>query len=68
MVGKSMETENRLLGMRWGELGVNANGDEISFCSDRNVLELHSGNNGTTWRNILNTTELNTLKCVFYVI
>lgn len=63
-----MKTENRLLGMRWEELGVNANGDEVSFCSDGNVLELHSGDSCTTWRNILNTTELNTLKCVFYVI
>lgn len=54
--------------MGLGGAGVNANGNEVSFCSDGNVLALHNGNSCTTWRIILKTTELNTFKCVFYVI
>ena len=40
----------------------------VSFWGDGNVLELHSGDGCTTWRNILKTTELYILKCAFYVV
>lgn len=40
----------------------------VSFWGDGNVLELHSGDDCTTWRNILKTTEPYILKCAFYVM
>lgn len=43
-----MKIENRLVaacqGMGSGELGMNANGDGVSFLGDGNVQGLHSGN------------------------
>ena len=55
-------------GWGWEELGVIAHGGEVSFWGDRNILQLHSGDDYTTWENILKTTEPYTLKCAFYVM
>lgn len=40
----------------------------VSFWDDGNVLELHSGDGCTTWRNTLKTTQLYIFKCAFYVM
>ena len=45
---------------------MTANGYEVSFWGDENVLKLDSGDDCTT-ANILKTTELNTLTGCIYV-
>ena len=48
---KSIEAESRLVASRaWreGEMGVTANGHQITFYGDENGLELESGNLYTT--------------------
>ena len=59
-----MEAESRL-GVAWGwRWGLTANGYEVSFGVNENILDLQSGDGCPM--NILKTTALCTLKSEFY--
>lgn len=59
-VDKSIET--KMIARGWREdWGMTANGHEISFRGDENVLELDCGDSHTI-QNTLKTTELHTFK------